>query len=76
MINQVDTFKQYKVLTLEEKIRCLIKEEDLKEIESKILKLEKALFQTTLSRIIRIINYNYLKDFYHLELQNLNRVHG
>ena len=71
-----EAYKSYKILTLEDKIRCLIKEEDVKQIESSISKLDKSLFQTTLSRIIRIINCNYLQEFYRQELINLNRVHA
>jgi len=62
-------------LPLEEKIKCLIKDEDVLKLEQDIAKYEKDLFSTTLSRIIRVINYNYIKDFYMIELLALNQVH-
>jgi len=64
IVSQTETFKFYKSLPLEEKIKCLIKEDDLKDIDLKISKLDKSVFQTTLSRINRIINFNYLEAFY------------
>ena len=64
IVSQTETFKFYKSLPLEEKIKCLIKEDDIKDIDLKISKLDKSVFQTTLSRIIRIINFNYLEAFY------------
>ena len=39
-----EAYKNYKMLTLEDKIRCLIKEEDVKQIEASISKLDKSLF--------------------------------
>jgi hypothetical protein len=76
VVTHVETFKSYKTLPPEEKIKCLIKEDDIKDIDLKISKLDKSLFQTTLSRIIRIINFNYLEAFYQQELLNLTKVHS
>lgn len=57
-------YKVYKALTLEEKLKCLIKDEDVNKLEAEIEKLDKDLFSITLSRIIRVINFNYFKEFF------------
>lgn len=56
---QVKLYKIYKSLTLEEKLKCLIKDEDVARIDREVANLNKDLFQITLSRIIRVINFNY-----------------
>lgn len=54
----------------------MIKVEDVKKLEAEIAKLDKDLFSITLSRIIRVINFNYFKEFFLQELQALNQVHA
>jgi len=65
-------YENYKTLTLEEKIKCLIKDEDVMKLESEIANVDKDLFSITLSRIIRVINYNYFEEFFKMELAALN----
>lgn len=57
-------YENYKSLTLEEKLKCLIKDEDVSKLESEIANVGKDLFSITLSRIIRVINYNYFEEFF------------
>jgi hypothetical protein len=57
-------YENYKSLTLEEKLKCLIKDEDVSKLESEISNVDKDLFSITLSRIIRVINYNYFGEFF------------
>jgi len=57
-------YENYKSLTLEEKLKCLIKDEDVSKLESEIANVDKDLFSITLSRIIRVINYNYFEEFF------------
>lgn len=63
-------------MTLEERLRCLIKEEDVAKLEAELDSLDKDLFSITLSRIIRVINYNYFREFFLLELLALTHVHA
>lgn len=69
-------YKIYTTLTLEEKLRCLIKDEDVNKLEAEISNLDKDLFSITLSRIIRVINFNYFNQFFLQELTALNQVHA
>lgn len=45
-------------------------------IEAEQPSLDKDLFSITLSRIIRVINCNFFKDFFLLELLSLTQVHA
>jgi hypothetical protein len=69
-------YENYKTLTLEEKIKCLIKDEDVMKLESEIANVDKDLFSITLSRIIRVISYNYFEEFFKMELAALNQCHA
>jgi hypothetical protein len=69
-------YRIYKSLSLEERLRCLIKDEDVAKIEAEQASLDKDLFSITLSRIIRVINCNFFKDFFLLELLSLTQVHA
>lgn len=62
----------YKTLSQEGKIQCLIKQEDIESMEQNREALSKDLFQFTLSRIVRVINFNYFDGFYRSELLVLN----
>jgi len=65
---------RYKELTPEEKLKCLIKPEDVDKLKT-CTTIDQNMFSTTLNRIIRVIKYNYIKDFNSLELMMLNEVH-
>ena len=41
-------------------------------LESEIANVDKDLFSITLSRIIRVISYNYFEEFFKMELAALN----
>lgn len=68
-------YQVYKTLSQEGKIQCLIKAEDIESMEQHREALSKDLFQITLSRIVRVINFNYFDGFYRSELLALNEVH-
>ena len=65
---------RYKELTPGEKLSCLIKPEDVEKLKT-CTTIDQNMFSTTLNRIIRVIKYNYIKDFNSLELMELNKVH-
>ena len=71
----VKEYKIYKQLSLEDKINCLIKPEDIESMEQNKAALTKDLFQITLSRIVRVINFNYFDGFHRSELLALNQLH-
>lgn len=75
MLNPDDKpYLHYKDLTPEEKLKCLIKPEDVEKLKS-CTTIDQNMFSTTLNRIIRVIKHNYIKDFNSLELVLLNEVH-
>lgn len=48
----------------------------MQKLEKELSSLDKDLFSITLSRIIRVINYNFFREFYLLELLALTHVHA